>query len=213
MIRAGEFGINNEVISAMKVQEILDANITEIETLCERTNLKPKKDEFGNLYFTKGDVEILKKVKNLFNAKRVQTTREKTFMSDETSALLANKKNLINARKQVQAEIGEINKKQQQALAQAPRSASTQGTALARIENSLSRVEENIISKMNSLLSEKMDGLDEVIMELIRAKTENESLREKINNLNKENYALKTEINSYKPFALGLYVKNNNQEF
>lgn len=212
MTRVREFGVNNEVISAMKVQEILDANITEIETLCEKTNLKPKKDEFGNLYFTKGDVEILKKVKNLFSAKRVQATREKTFMSDETSALLANKKSLIQARKQVQAEINEINKKHQM-VPNTPRPTTSSGTALARIENGLARVEENIISKINSLLSEKMDGLDEVIMELIRAKTENESLREKINNLNKENYALKTEVNSYKPFALGLYVKNNNQEF
>lgn len=212
MTSVREFRANNEVISAMKVQELLDTNITEIEALCEKTNLKPKRDEFGNLYFTKGDVEILKKVKNLFSAKRVQTTREKTFMSEETSALLAGQKNLIQARKQVQAEIGEMNRKQQM-VSRAPRPAVSQGTALAKIENSLSKVEENIISKMTSLLSEKMDGLDEVIMELIRAKTENESLREKINNLNKENYALKSEVNSYKPFALGLYVKNNNQEF
>ncbi len=212
MTSVREFRANNEVISAMKVQELLDTNITEIEALCEKTNLKPKRDEFGNLYFTKADVEILKKVKNLFSAKRVQTTREKTFMSEEASALIAKQKNLIQARKQVQAEIGEMNRKQQM-VARAPRSVASQGTALAKIESSLSKVEENIISKMTSLLSEKMDGLDEVIMELIRAKTENESLREKINNLNKENYALKSEVNSYKPFALGLYVKNNNQEF
>ncbi len=207
-----DFRVNNEVISAMKVQELLDTNITEIEALCEKTNLKPKRDEFGNLYFTKGDVEILKKVKNLFSAKKPQAAREKTFMSDETSHMLSSQKNLIQARKQVQAEISEINRKQQM-VARAPHPSQTQNTALAKIENRLSKVEENIISKMSSLLSEKMDGLDEVIMELIRAKTENESLREKINNLNKENYALKSEVNSYKPFALGLYVKNNNQEF
>lgn len=212
MVNVREFRANNEVISAMKVQELLDTNITEIEALCEKTNLKPKKDEFGNLYFTKGDVEILKKVKNLFSAKQIQTTREKTYMSEETSALLAKQNNLAQARRKVQAEIGEMNRKQQM-LAHAPRPQASKSAALAKIENSLSRVEENIISKMTSLLSEKMDGLDEVIMELIRAKTENESLREKINNLNKENYALKSEINSYKPFALGLYVKNNNQEF
>lgn len=212
MTRVRDFRANNEIISAMKAQELLDTNMTEIETLCEKTNLKPKRDEFGNLYFTKGDVEILKKVKNLFSAKKAQAIREKTFMSEETSALIANQKSLINARKQVQAEIGEMTRRQQM-VSHAPRPVNTQGTALAKIESSLSRVEENIISKMNALLSEKMDGLDEVIMELIRAKTENESLREKINNLNKENYALKSEVNSYKPFALGLYVKNNNQEF
>ncbi|MBR1976768.1 hypothetical protein IKA15_00640 [bacterium] len=212
MTRVRDFRVNNEVISAMKVQELLDASMTEILTLCEKTNLKPKQDEFGNLYFTKADVEILKKVKNLFGTKKVQPAREKTFMSEETSALLKNQRNLIQAKKQVQAEISEVNRKQQ-IIPQTSRPVASQGTALAKIENGLARVEENIISKMNALLSEKMDGLDEVIMELIRAKTENESLREKINNLNKENYALKSEVNSYKPFALGLYVKNNNQEF
>ena len=36
-----------------------------------------------------------------------------------------------------------------------------------------------------------MDGFDEIIVELIRAKTENENLRQQVNSLNKQVYILK----------------------
>ena len=66
---------------------------------------------------------------------------------------------------------------------------------------------------MTSVLSEKLDGLDEVIVELIKAKTENETLRQKINTLNKENFALKTENASFKPVGLGFYIKKSTDDF
>ena len=66
---------------------------------------------------------------------------------------------------------------------------------------------------MTSILAEKLDGLDEVIVELIKAKTENETLRQKINELNKENFALKTENSSFKPVGLGLYVKKSTDNY
>ena len=60
---------------------------------------------------------------------------------------------------------------------------------------------------MSELLSEKMDGFDEIIVELIRAKTENENLRHKLNELSKENFYLKNNLTSYKPLGFGLYTK------
>ena len=55
-------------------------------------------------------------------------------------------------------------------------------TALAKthpithLTTKLENLENNLISRMNEILSEKMDGFDEIIVELIRAKTENENL-------------------------------------
>ena len=79
----------------------------------------------------------------------------------------------------------------------------------AKLEN----LENNIVSKISDVLSEKMDGLDEIIVELIRSKTENETLRQRLNELNKENFNLKNENASYKPVGLGLYVKKNTDDF
>ena len=77
---------------------------------------------------------------------------------------------------------------------------------------------ENIVSSLNviqdnlsKILDEKLDGMDEVIVELIRCKTENENLRFKINELNKENFSLKNKLNTFKPFAFNLYTKKDEE--
>ena len=49
--------------------------------------------------------------------------------------------------------------------------------------------------------------MDDVVVELIRCKTDNETLKQKIVDLNKEVYQLKNELNSYRPVALGFYKK------
>ena len=74
----------------------------------------------------------------------------------------------------------------------------------------LDEIEKNITDSVAKTIDEKLDGMDEVVVELIRCKTENEQLRQKINDLNKENYYLKNTLNSYKPLALGLYVKRDD---
>ena len=59
-------------------------------------------------------------------------------------------------------------------------------------------------------LEEKLDGMDEVVVELVRCKTENETLRYKMNELNKELYNLKNELSCFKSIGLGFYIKKNN---
>ena len=81
------------------------------------------------------------------------------------------------------------------------------------MSSKLENLENSIVSKISDVLSEKMDGLDEIIVELIRSKTENETLRQRLNELNKENFSLKNENASYKPIGLGLYVKKSTDDF
>lgn len=77
--------------------------------------------------------------------------------------------------------------------------------------SSLKKMEDNmttsITDSITKVLDERLEGMDEVVVELIRCKTENENLKNKVNELNKENYKLKNTLNSYKPFAFGLFIK------
>lgn len=73
---------------------------------------------------------------------------------------------------------------------------------------SLQRMENNITSAVTDILDTRLEGMDEVVVELIRCKTENENLKNQIEELNKENYNLRKENASYKPFILGLYSKD-----
>ena len=77
----------------------------------------------------------------------------------------------------------------------------------------LQDIEKNITNSMSKIIDEKLDGMDEVVVELIRCKTENETLRQKINELNKENYHIKNTIKSYKSVGFGFYVKKSNDDF
>jgi polyhydroxyalkanoate synthesis regulator phasin len=82
-----------------------------------------------------------------------------------------------------------------------------QATAFQNILSSIQNMESNLSDKIAKVIDEKLEGMDEVVVELIRCKTDNETLRQKIVELNKEVYQLKNNLNSYKPVGLGFYVK------
>lgn len=90
------------------------------------------------------------------------------------------------------------------------------GDSQAVVNNLLSTLktlENSLTSSVEKVLDDKLEGIDDLIIEFVRCKTENESLKSKINELNKENFNLKMAVNSFKPVMCGLYVKkedNNN---
>lgn len=86
-----------------------------------------------------------------------------------------------------------------------------QTSAIMNILNSLKEMEDNLSDKISKVIDEKLEGMDEVVVELIRCKTDNETLRQKIIDLNKEIYQLKNDLNSYKPVGLGFYKKKEKQ--
>ena len=82
-------------------------------------------------------------------------------------------------------------------------------SAIMNILSSLKNMETNLSNKISKVIDEKLEGMDEVVVELIRCKTDNETLRQKIIDLNKEIYQLKNDVNSYKPVGLGFYKKKD----
>ncbi len=75
------------------------------------------------------------------------------------------------------------------------------------ILTSLQELETKLSDKIAKVIDEKLEGMDDVVVELIRCKTDNETLKQKIVDLNKEDYQLKNELNSYKSVGFGLYKK------
>lgn len=82
-----------------------------------------------------------------------------------------------------------------------------QPSAVMNILSSIKDMETKLSNKISKVIDEKLEGMDEVVVELIRCKTDNETLRQKIIDLNKEIYRLKNDLNSYKPVGLGFYKK------
>ena len=110
--------------------------------------------------------------------------------------------------------IGKIGKKQPAPAPAKPAAAKAvpathQSTAIQNILSSIQAMETTLSDKIAKVIDEKLEGMDEVVVELIRCKTDNETLRQKIVDLNKEVYQLKNKLNSYKPVGLGFYVKKD----
>lgn len=78
--------------------------------------------------------------------------------------------------------------------------------------DTLSKMENNITSSMTKIIDEKLEGMDDVVLELVRCKTENENLKNKVNELNKENFKLKNVLNSFKPVFAGFYIKKEEED-
>ena len=162
--------------SVETVRNLLQIDNKGIAKLCAKVSLMPKKDAHGRTYFSRDDVEILRKVKSLHD--KAQKLQNRTV----------------------------ANPVERVAPAKQPAS-----TAVQKMITTLESLEDNIAAKLSKMIDEKLDGMDEVVVELVRCKTENETLRYKMNELNKENYNLKNELSKYKTIGLGLYVKKNGE--
>jgi len=73
------------------------------------------------------------------------------------------------------------------------------------ILDTLTKAKDDITSNLTKVIEEKLDGMDEVVVELIKCKSENENIKQKMKILMQENELLKYEINKFRPFVLGLY--------
>ena len=84
---------------------------------------------------------------------------------------------------------------------------STPVSAISGILSSIKKMEDTLSNKIADVIDKKLEGMDEVVVELIRCKTDNETLKQKIIDLNKEVYRLKNDLNAYKSIGFGLYKK------
>ena len=81
------------------------------------------------------------------------------------------------------------------------------GSKVSAIMNEILNTRTYIVEQISETLEKKLEKLDEAIVELISCKTENERLKGKIDNLTRENYRLKKEVESFKSLMPGIYVK------
>ena len=192
-------------VNIEELEAVLNSDIEEVVTLCKKACLKPKTDTMGNAYFTNEDVNILKKMKELYSqARNTQKQIEKNetvkpeIQPQEEELTSPNQK--INFLTKAKTRMKNITSYEAPAYG-------TYG-----IQNSLQKLENNLVDKFGEMLSEKMDGFDEIIVELIRSKTENENLRAQVNDLNKQLFNVKKELALYTPLPFGFYLKKESDE-
>ena len=93
----------------------------------------------------------------------------------------------------------------------------TPNAVVDRIMNSFSQMEEkisnNILDTLDKKLEEKMQGVEGMAAELIKVQTENEKLKNKIIELNRENVHMKMELEKFEKIGFGFYKKYEVKDY
>lgn len=93
----------------------------------------------------------------------------------------------------------------------------TPNALVDRIMSSFSQMEEkisnNILDTLDKKLEEKMQGVEGMAAELIKVQTENEKLKNKIIELNRENVHMKMELEKFEKIGFGFYKKYEVKDY
>lgn len=180
------------------VMELLALDERELMTFVQVLGLAPGKDDkTGRMIFAHRDVELLKKAADM---KR---------QGDDLGSIARQ----LGAKPQPNATIrtDEPLPSYLSPAASAPqpvRSAMPQSKDnITTMVEAVSQVKEGILKDLSRLLDDKLSGLDEVVVELIRCKSENDSLKKKLADTTQAKEALEYELSRFKPVQFGFYKK------
>ncbi len=174
----------SKILLPNDVRKLLNADNKEIVELCKKTSVTPKKDSKGQIYFSVDEVKRLRSAKSAVITEMKEKGRQLESMNPAEN----------------------MNK--------VPSTMMTKPNSQAVVNGlleTLNKMENNITTSMTKLIDEKLEGMDDVVLELVRCKTENENLKNKVNELNKENFKLKNVLNSFKPLICGFYIKKEEE--
>ena len=170
------------IVSAGDVKRILNTDNAEIKDLCKQLKVFPKRDKrTGKAFFMREDVEFLRRMKEL---------HAKTSQYKEIDAVPSYLPKTAPVTQPVQDNTAMMVVKE-----------------FKKMFETMMSSQDKLIDKMQNTLDSKLEGLDEVVVELIQVKTENENLRIKLNQMTKENYELKNDLEAFRPVGFGFYVK------
>lgn len=176
------------------VRALLNINNDEILHLCKEGDVPLRQNAKGLTYFTTEDVKTLKKLQEI----QAKTKSEPVIQ-------------LKNSLKKLPA-------KRHDAKSQLPEKSSNAETValLKQISAAVTSIESGVYNKFSVLLEEKLEeklgGIDEVIMDLVRSKAEAEQMRKDMAEKDKEIYALKNELSSFRQIIGSIYIKQELED-
>lgn len=188
------------------VMELLGLEERELMSYVQSLALAPRKDEkTGRVIFTHRDIEVLKKALD---------TKKQGEMPDLISQPLNAPKNTPDRLPANNPETESANVQKSGYMSsvsannQAIRSSTANKDNITVMVEAVSQVKEGILKDLSRLLDDKLSGLDEVVVELIRCKSENDSLKKKLDEAVRTKEALDYELSRFKPVQFGFYRKS-----
>ncbi len=178
------------------VSRLLSTDEAKVLALCTHLGIEPRPDQkSGNLMLDINDVNALRKALDAEKGEGMSITGSNVAVS--TSQQGAARSGSV------------LTGKNAYVTASSQRTGNMTRTDLSVIVEAVSNVKEGILRDLSLLLDDKLSGLDEVVVELIRSKSENDSLREELKRLEESRTQLESELSKFKPAAFGFYRKES----
>jgi DNA-binding transcriptional MerR regulator len=184
--------------TAKYVRELLKLDDHDMMAYAEALSISPRADEqAGGVVFSAKDVELIRKAMALTTqgetlsavAQVLGRASEETALSRPTGPSAAGRKMAAVAGG---ANVSQIKPSKDN---------------LALVVEAVSQAKESILKDLSRLLDDKLAGLDEVVVELIRCKSENDSLKHQLQKAVQEKEAIQRELGKFKPVQFGFFRK------
>ncbi len=181
------------------LKESLQADDSEVMALASTLRMEPfKEPDTGQMAFTYREAQTLRKAMELYrrgdSLKSIQDFFGVNEADNSPAAMVAQPTAMANT--------------PQQRVTQHATTLKQGGKSnLAVVVDSIANARNDILSEVARLMDDKLAGLDEVIVELIRCKSENDALKQKIANLAERNETLEYEMGCFKSTGFGFYRK------
>lgn len=75
------------------------------------------------------------------------------------------------------------------------------------------KISNNIMDTLDKKIDDRLQGVEDMASELVKVQAENEKLKNKILELNKENIHMKMELDKFEKIAFGLYRKYEVKDY
>lgn len=172
------------------VMELLGLEERELMGYVQKLNLSPRKDDkTGRVIFTHRDIEALKKASEMKRHGEMPEPRPEAKSSAPDVETAGRQPAYMST-----------------VSPQSLRNAGNKDNITVMVE-AVSQVKEGILKDLSRLLDDKLSGLDEVVVELIRCKSENDTLKKKLDEAIRAKETSDYELSRFKPVQFGFYRK------
>jgi DNA-binding transcriptional MerR regulator len=198
------------------VLELLGLDERELMTFVQALALSPRKDEkTGRVIFTHRDIELLKKANDMRKhgedmgsiARQLGAKAPVAKPSPKAApGRMEGRPELTRAESETQP-AAYVSPMAPTSAGQPMRPSATGKDNITMMVEAVSQVKEGILKDLSRLLDDKLAGLDEVVVELIRCKSENDSLKKRLDEAVRARESLEYELSRFKPVQFGFFKK------
>lgn len=188
------------------VRDLLGLDLDKLTFMMRELGIVPERDpETRQQVLTLREISLIKRALKLEKEFEAAETRAEVSMSARERVSVSSETPVTVEPPQRSVSRSQTSE-QTSVTQQAPQPAMSD-RQLNALMNSVANLKGTMVDEMAHMLDSKLSGLDSIVMELIRVKSENEILKREIEALEYDNYELRGELASFCEMPLGLYRK------